>query len=108
MGVVRSGRDVDTALCKKGFRREVDGNHVCYEYPGSDVQTKISHGMQGRDIGRELLGKMAKQTHLKFNHFLALIDCSMDKEAYRASLLEQGQIHVAAIQETSIAHKGTK
>ena len=48
MGKVRKGRSVDAALCKKGFRRKEDGNHVCYESPGSDVRTKISHGIGAR------------------------------------------------------------
>ena len=89
MGSVRKGRDVNAALCKKGFQREVDGDHVCYEFPGSDVRTKISHGMLGQDIGRELLGKMARQVHLDFSQFLALVDCSLSKSGYKTILVKQ-------------------
>ena len=89
MGSVRKGRDVNAALCKKGFQREVDGDHVCYEFPDSDVRTKISHGMLGQDIGRELLGKMARQVHLDFSQFLNFVDCSLDKSDYRAILAKQ-------------------
>ena len=92
MSKVRKGRVVNAALCKKGFRREVDGDHVCYEFPGSDVRTKISHGMLGQDIGRELLGLMARQVHLNFSQFLELIDCSLGKEGYRAILSEHGLV----------------
>jgi len=92
MGKVRKGRKVDKALCKKGFCREEDGDHICYEFPNSDVRTKISHGMMGEDIGRELLGKMAGQVHLDFTQFLELVDCQLDKASYRAILVSQGEI----------------
>jgi len=94
MGRVREGRDVNAALCKKGFRRVVDGDHVCYEYPDSDVRTKVSHGMLGRTIGRELLGKMAKQVHLDFPQFLELVDCPLSKENYQTILSELGLIRL--------------
>jgi len=89
MSNVRKGRSINAALCKKGFRKEMDGDHVCYELPGSDVRTKISHGMLGRDIGRELLGKMARQVHLNLSQFLDLIDCPLGKESYQKILLDQ-------------------
>jgi len=92
MGKVRKGRSVDAALCSKGFRREEDGDHIFYSFPGSCVRTKISHGMMGRDIGRELLGLMAKQLHLSFAQFLELVDCSLDEAGYRAILKKCGII----------------
>ena len=92
MGKVRKGRSVDAALCKKGFRCEEDSGHFFYALPGSSVRTKISHGMMGRDIGRELLGVMAKQLRLSFAQFLDLIDCPLDEAGYRAILRNSGFI----------------
>ena len=92
MGNVRKGHDIDAALRKKGFQKDEDGDHIWYEFPGSDVRTKISHGMLGKDIGRELLGKMAEQAHLKFPQFLNLVDCQLSKEDYHEILLQLGFI----------------
>ena len=86
MGRIRKGRDIDAALCKKGFLRETDGNHICYLLENSSVKTKISHGMKGCDVGPELLGLMARQLHLTKNQFLDLIDCTLDEEGYREIL----------------------
>jgi len=69
MGRIRKGREINSALCQKGFRRETDGDHLCYILTGSDIKTKISHGMMGRDIGSELLGLMARQLHLTKKKF---------------------------------------
>ena len=90
MGKIRKGRDIDAALCKKGFLREIDGNHLWYSLTDTKVKTKISHGMMGRDIGPELLGLMAKQLHLTKQQFLDLIDCPLDEEGYRQVLRDAG------------------
>lgn len=90
MGRVRKGRDIDAALCKKGFRREIDGDHFCCFLTGSKVKTKTSHGMMGHAIGPELLGLMARQLHLTKARFLDLIDCPLDETAYREILRDQG------------------
>lgn len=89
MGRVRKGRDIDTALCKKGFRREIDGDHFCYFLTGSKVKTKMSHGMMGHTIGAQLLGLMARQLHLTKALFLDLIDCTLDEAGYRDILNSQ-------------------
>ena len=88
MGNVRSGREIDSALIKKGFLRVHDGDHIRYRYYGSDcdnplARTKISHGMMGHSIGAKLLSEMAKQLHLTKKQFLDLIDCTLDEEGYR-------------------------
>jgi hypothetical protein len=93
MGNIRKGRDVNGALCKKGVQREVNGDHVCYEYPNSDVRTKISHGILGQDIDRELLGKMAQHVHLEFGQFMDLVDCPLGKADYTTILSKLGLIH---------------
>ena len=88
MSDVRSARDIDKALRKKGFRREVDGKHIHYFFDGSDgsktgIFTLMSHGMGATTIGNSLLGLMAKQLYLTKKQFLALIDCTLDEEGYR-------------------------
>jgi hypothetical protein len=83
MGRVRKGREIDVALCKKGFVREVDGNHICYVLTGSHVQTKVSHGAMGDTIGANLISRMARQLHLTKAQFLEFIDCTIDEDGYR-------------------------
>ena len=90
MGKIRKGRDIDSALCKKGFHREIDGDHLWYTLISSNVKTKISHGMMGHDIGPELQGLIAKQLHLTKRQFSYLIDCSLDAEGYREILRNAG------------------
>ena len=90
MGNIRKGRDIDSALCKKGFHRESDGDHLWYTLIGTNVKTKISHGMMGHDIGPELLGLMARQLHLTKKQFLELIDCPLDEDGYRQILRDAG------------------
>ena len=69
MADIRSGRDIDSALVKKGFLRFSEGDHVRYRFYGSSgdnpvARTKISHGMLGRTVGTKLISLMAKQLHL--------------------------------------------
>ena len=79
----RKGRDIDSALRKKGFLRDTSGDHIFYLFGGTKVKTKISHGMLGSSIGAGLIGDMAIQLHLSKNQFLALIDCTMSADEYR-------------------------
>ena len=89
MGSTRTGRDIDKALCKKGFRREMDGKHIRYFF-NVRIFTHISHGMMGTAIGAPLISKMAQQLRLTKKQFLALIDCPLDEEGYREILRDQG------------------
>ena len=95
MADVRSGRDIDSALVKKGFLRFHEGDHVRYRFygPSGDnpvARTKISHGMLGRTVGAKLISLMAKQLHLTKKQFLQLIDCTMTEKAYRETLRGKG------------------
>jgi hypothetical protein len=92
MSKVRKGRNIDSALCKKGFSRDEDGDHICYVLHGSSIRTKISHGMMGQDIGRELLAVMARQLRWSSAQFLELIDCSLNEADYRLVLRKRGLI----------------
>ena len=95
MGNVRSGRDIDAALRKKGFRRETDGKHIWYHFTNangevSHVKTMISHGMLGSTIGAPLISEMARQLHFSKRQFLEFVDCHIDEEALRTLYQEQG------------------
>ena len=92
MSSVRKGRNIDSALCKKGFQRETDGDHIRYVLSGTDVKTKVSHGAMGDTIGANLISRMARQLHLTKKQFLALIDCPLNEDGYRAILEELGMI----------------
>ena len=88
MSSVRSARDIDRALRRKGFRREMDGKHIHYFFSESDgtksgIFTLMSHGMGATTIGNPLISLMASQLHLTKRQFLDLIDCTLDEEGYR-------------------------
>ena len=87
MGSACTGREIDAVLRKKGFSREVDGKHIRYFF-NSRIFTHISHGMMGTAIGPPLISLMARQLHLTKKQFLALIDCTMDEDGYRAIIIE--------------------
>lgn len=84
-------RQVDSALQSKGFRL-VDGDHHRYVlYVGgrmTEIRTKVSHN--SRDLGEDLIHKMAHQTHLSKPDFLNLIECSLSGPEYLARLREAG------------------
>ena len=91
----RKGRDIDSALMRKGFEKTKDSDHVRYYFydrqTGATLaQTKISHGMMGVSIGAPLISQMASQLHLTKAQFLDLIDCSLDEAGYREILKGQG------------------
>ena len=89
MGSNRKGRDVDTALCKKGFQRDKSGDHIRYSLTDKPyIRTKMSHGMLGSTLSAERIGDMARQLRLSKEQFLELIDCNLDAGGYRA-IIEQ-------------------
>ena len=91
MGRVRTGREIDAALRRKGFTCKSDGKHLRYSYilPGGNkaaVNTLISHGMMGSALSANLISRMARQLRLTKNEFLKLIDCTLDENGYREIL----------------------
>jgi len=81
----RKGRDIDSALRKKGFLRDTSGDHIFYFFGKTRIiKTKMSHGMLGSSIGAGLIGDMAIQLHLSKKQFLDLIDCNLDADGYQA------------------------
>ena len=87
MSNVRSGREIDSALRKKGFRRERDGKHIHYFFEENPmIVTHMSHGMMGSSIDANLMSRMARQLHLSRGQFLDFIDCLLDQSGYRIIL----------------------
>lgn len=89
---VRSKRDVETGLKKKGFRQG-EGDHHWFVYwtlegKKSTVRTKTSHGAT-KDLGDGLLGEMARQLKIAKPQFLGLVDCPVDQLEYE-TLLRNG------------------
>jgi hypothetical protein len=83
MGRVRKGRDIDVALCRKGFRRKLAGKHIQYFLSDSaEIRTMMSHGDMGITIDSNLLSRMARQLRLTKVQFLNLIDCTLDENGY--------------------------
>ena len=94
MSNIRLARQVHSALSKKGFRVEKDGDHIRYYHLDSlgeetGINTKISHGALGATISKKLLSLMSRQLHLTKKQFLDLIDCTFDEDGYRAIMIEK-------------------
>jgi hypothetical protein len=95
MSKTYSGREIDSALVKKGFRREIDGDHIHYCLMSragkkSTIRTKISHGMMGDSLSADLTAKMARQLHLTKRQFLDFVDCHLSEDHYRKILNTKG------------------
>ncbi|MCL2005100.1 MAG: hypothetical protein FWG73_02950 [Planctomycetaceae bacterium] len=94
MSSIRSGRNIDSALRKKGFVRSADSDHVVYRFFSTEkellARTKMSHGMMGSSISVPLIAVMARQLHLTSKQFLDFVDCPMNEAEYREILLESG------------------
>ena len=83
-------RVVETALKKKGFH-EKPGDHKYFIYYTQDgmktsIRTKISHGSGNRDIGPELLKRMARQCRLTAEDFVDLVKYPLDRRNYENKL----------------------
>lgn len=92
---VRSKRDVEAALKKKGFRQD-EGDHHWFIYWTADglkttIRTKTSHGST-KDLGDGLLKEMARQLRIAKGNFLDLVDCPLSGEQYELGLREEGHI----------------
>ena len=89
-------RSVESALEGKGFKR-VEGDHAFFIYYSlagkkSPVRTKTSHGSGHKDIGDDLVSRMAKQCKLTAREFRELVDCALTQTRYEAKLLECGLV----------------
>jgi len=92
----RSKKEVERALCAKGFRL-LDSHHhffVYYTLDGrkSAVRTKTSHSRKMKDISDAILSQMAKQCRLSSGEFLDLIDCPLTQNGFETRLKDKGQL----------------
>src|SRR5579862_7469351 len=78
-------RDIENALCSKGFNLEASGDHRRFNYPGTAITTKISHG--AIEIDDFYIGLMAEQTRLTKERFIDLVKCPYTGEAYKSDLV---------------------
>jgi len=76
-------KDVEKALCKKGFEMSNTDHRVFWFYidgKKTNIHTKTSHNSQ--DIDDYLQSCMARQMQLTKNEFLLFISCQMSFEKY--------------------------
>lgn len=71
--------DVESALLAKGMERDDSHHHMYRKTLGgiTTLVTRMSHGK--KEIGNDLLGRMAKQCCLRQGEFLELVDCPMSE-----------------------------
>jgi predicted RNA binding protein YcfA (HicA-like mRNA interferase family) len=90
----RKQADVEKGLKAKGFSAG-SGDHNYFHYVSKEgkktaVFTKTSHG--SKEIGNNLLAKMARQVKLSRTDFDLLVDCPLDRDAYEKKLVAQNCI----------------
>ncbi len=88
--VTRKNYNIANALLKKGFEEKQSSHtRLIYFIDGkkTSVFTVVSHGK--KEIGDDLMHKMAKQINLSYKQFCDVVDCSMTKEALREFYLEE-------------------
>jgi hypothetical protein len=92
----RPTRIVKSALLRKGFYEEEDGDHRrlhhCIGGNTTNVRTHYSHG--ARECNDYILGRMAKHLRLSRAQLDDLVDCTMSGEEYVEILRGLGEIKV--------------
>ena len=84
-------RVVESGLTSKGFRpSEGDHSRFVFHYGGrkTEIRTMVSHN--SRDIGDELIHRMARQTRLTKADFVELVSCTLSEEEYVTKLRTAG------------------
>lgn len=94
--MTRERSAIAKALGDKGFGPK-DGDHEFYilwddKDRKTRIHTKLSRGSGHKEIGDDLLAKMAKQCRLTKAQFLELIDCTMSGSQYLANVKAAGHI----------------
>lgn len=88
-----NNRKIESALLKKGFRRD-DSHHVYFWLFIGDkktsVKTWVSHGHS--DCGNRLISWMSKQLSISKEQFVALVSCPLKHEEYVEILRKQNRI----------------
>jgi len=84
-------KDVEKALCKKGFEKSNTDHRVFWFYidgARTNIHTKISHNSQ--DIDDYLQSCMARQMQLTKNDFLLFVSCQMNFKTYIERIKSSG------------------
>jgi len=92
MPVLKS-KNVENALCNKGFTRSNNDHRVFWFYVDgkrTSIHTKTSHNNQ--DIDNYLQSCMARQMQLTKNEFLLFISCQMNYETYVKRMKSRGYL----------------
>ena len=87
---IRSKRQIEKALRKKGFVEQQGDHHFFIYYTSSGKQTgvftKTSHTPHVKDVSGELFSRMAVQCKLSQVDFCRLVDCPLSREEYEKKL----------------------
>ena len=84
-------KDVERALCKKGFVEYNKDHKKFFLYVNGErtsISTKTSHNNQ--DINNHLQSFMSTQMHLTKNEFLLFVACTISEEKYVEILKSKG------------------
>lgn len=88
----RKVKEVSSRLCGKGFVKNDRSDHCRFllyvDGRKTRIRTMISHGE--REIGEELIHRMAAQLKLSKDEFLDLVDCRLDGDGYLRLMRERG------------------
>ncbi len=83
----RDKRKVESALTRKGFRKDDTHHHRFIHYTAdgkaTGIRTHTSHGNRPKALDNRLIKNMAEQCSLSKSDFLRLVDCDMTGDEYQ-------------------------
>ena len=87
----RDKRKVESALTRKGFRKDDTHHHRFVHYTtdgkATGIRTQTSHGNKPKALGNGLIKNMAGQCGLSKSDFLRFVDCDLTGDAYQRLVL---------------------
>jgi len=90
---VLKAKDVEGALCRKGFEKHNRDHLKFWLYVDGRktyISTMTSHN--GQEIGDSLQSCMARQMGLTKSEFLAFVSCTISGEKYVSLLRDRGKL----------------
>ena len=94
----RKRKDVEVSLAEKGFTLVSDKDHRYYVFKFDNrvvARTKVSHGTKYKDLGDDLISRMARQCWLNTQEFLELVDCTLSQQGYEDKLRQKKTVRLA-------------
>ncbi len=90
---VRKRRNIDSALTSKGFvKANLPNGHFSYqlEVDGkiTNIRTKMSMGRSHKELGKNLIAKMAKDLKMQTKNFIDYVVCTYSYDDYLEVLKE--------------------